>query len=149
MKLSFSRRVRVGLGFGLWIAVLLGAAYYLSTRKIEIHITSKLVGVVAIGVILLVFVVLPVYSVIVTHEIRRRKRVEKALLLAKEEAERASKFKEGFLSTMSHELRTPLNAVLGFSDLLSDPRYGKLNERQQNVGAASTTGHTSPGSANR
>lgn len=131
MKLPFSRRVRVVLGFSLWIAVLLGAAYYLSTRKIEIHITSKLVGVVAIGVILLVFVILPVYSVIVTHEIRRRKRVEKALLLAKEEAERASKFKDRFLSTMSHELRTPLNAVLGFSDLLSDPRYGELNERQQ------------------
>lgn len=131
MRLPFSRRARVVLGFSLWIAVLLGAAYYLSTRKIEIHITSKLVGVVAIGVILLVFVILPVYSVIVTHEIRRRKRVEKALLLAKEEAERASKFKDRFLSTMSHELRTPLNAVLGFSDLLSDPRYGELNERQQ------------------
>jgi signal transduction histidine kinase/DNA-binding response OmpR family regulator len=50
---------------------------------------------------------------------------------AKEEVERASKFKDQFLSTMSHELRTPLNAVLGFSDLLADPRYGPLNERQQ------------------
>ncbi|MGH9699928.1 MAG: response regulator [Candidatus Acidiferrales bacterium] len=50
---------------------------------------------------------------------------------AKEEVERASKFKDQFLSTMSHELRTPLNAVLGFSDLLADPRYGTLNERQQ------------------
>jgi signal transduction histidine kinase/CheY-like chemotaxis protein len=54
-----------------------------------------------------------------------------SVLLAKEEVERGSKFKDQFLSTMSHELRTPLNAVLGFSDLLADERYGPLNDRQQ------------------
>jgi signal transduction histidine kinase/CheY-like chemotaxis protein len=54
-----------------------------------------------------------------------------SILLAKEEVERGSKFKDQFLSTMSHELRTPLNAVLGFSDLLADERYGPLNDRQQ------------------
>ncbi len=54
-----------------------------------------------------------------------------SVLRAKEEVERASKFKDQFLSTMSHELRTPLNAVLGFSDLLTEERYGPLNERQR------------------
>jgi signal transduction histidine kinase/DNA-binding response OmpR family regulator len=53
------------------------------------------------------------------------------VLRAKEEVERASKFKDQFLSTMSHELRTPLNAVLGFSDLLTEERYGPLNDRQK------------------
>jgi len=52
------------------------------------------------------------------------------LEMAKEEVERASKFKDQFLSTMSHELRTPLNAILGFSELLTDKRYGEMNERQ-------------------
>ena len=47
------------------------------------------------------------------------------------EVERASHFKDQFLSTMSHELRTPLNAVLGFSELLADPRSGPLNDRQK------------------
>jgi signal transduction histidine kinase/CheY-like chemotaxis protein len=54
-----------------------------------------------------------------------------SILRAKEEVERASKFKDQFLSTMSHELRTPLNAVLGFSDLLAEERYGSLNDRQK------------------
>lgn len=62
---------------------------------------------------------------------RRLENVNRELLRAKEEAERGSKFKDQFLSTMSHELRTPLNAILGFSDLLTDKRYGPLNERQR------------------
>jgi len=70
-------------------------------------------------------------GVVVFHDMTPQKRSEEALLLAKEQAERTSKFKDQFLSTMSHELRTPLNAVLGFSDLLADPRYGPLNDRQQ------------------
>ena len=64
------------------------------------------------------------------HDITDRKRAEEALVHAKEGAERASKFKDQFLSTMSHELRTPLNAILGFSELLTDKRYGEMNERQ-------------------
>src|SRR5256712_2069571 len=59
------------------------------------------------------------------------RKANKALVRAKEEAERASKFKDQFLSTMSHELRTPLNAVLGFSALLAEERYGPLNDRQR------------------
>ena len=70
-------------------------------------------------------------GVVVLHDITLQKRAQEALLRAKEEAERTSKFKDQFLSTMSHELRTPLNAVLGFSDLLADERYGPLNEKQR------------------
>ena len=90
--------------------------------------------------IVIVFFVLPIYSVIVTNEIRKRRRVEAALIRAKEDAERASKFKDRFLSTMSHELRTPLNAVMGFSDLLADKRYGELSERQQRYVSHINTG---------
>jgi PAS domain S-box-containing protein len=79
-------------------------------------------------------------GVIVFHDISVQKHAEEALVVAKEEAVRASKFKDQFLSTMSHELRTPLNAVLGFSDLLADERYGPLNDRQQRYVAHIHTG---------
>jgi PAS domain S-box-containing protein len=74
------------------------------------------------------------------RDVTERKRTQELLTHAKEEAERASKFKDQFLSTMSHELRTPLNAVLGFSDLLADERYGSLNDRQQRYVAHIHTG---------
>src|SRR6266850_319970 len=81
-------------------------------------------------------------GVVVFHDITLQKRAKEALVRAKEEAERASNFKDQFLSTMSHELRTPLNAVLGFSDLLADERYGTLNDRQQRYVTHIHTGGT-------
>jgi signal transduction histidine kinase len=43
----------------------------------------------------------------------------------------ASKAKSEFLANMSHELRTPLNAVVGFSELLLEPKFGALNDKQK------------------
>jgi PAS domain S-box-containing protein len=81
-------------------------------------------------------------GVVVFHDITLQKRAQEALVQAKEEAVRGSKFKDQFLSTMSHELRTPLNAVLGFSDLLADERYGSLNDRQRRYVTHIHTGGT-------
>lgn len=49
----------------------------------------------------------------------------KALILAKENAETASSAKSEFLSTVSHELRTPLNAINAIAHLLLEEKPKK------------------------
>lgn len=44
--------------------------------------------------------------------------------------EQANHAKNKFLESMSHELRTPLNAILGFTDILYEQYFGKLNDKQ-------------------
>lgn len=61
-------------------------------------------------------------------EIVRREKLEQDLLVAKDEAEQASRLKSTFLATMSHELRTPMNGILGFSKVLLS---GKLDNAQR------------------
>lgn len=56
---------------------------------------------------------------------------QKELMEANFKLAEASKAKSDFLANMSHELRTPLNSILGFSEILTDELYGKLNEKQQ------------------
>jgi signal transduction histidine kinase len=53
------------------------------------------------------------------------------LAVSKRAAEAASAAKSEFLANMSHELRTPLNHIIGFTQLLTDDRAGRISDQQK------------------
>jgi signal transduction histidine kinase len=57
-------------------------------------------------------------------DVTAQRRLERALIEARQEAEAGSRAKSEFLASMSHELRTPLNAVIGFAELIHGEMLG-------------------------
>jgi len=56
--------------------------------------------------------------------------VARALTQRNEALEAADILKNSFIEHVSYELRSPLTNIIGFSELLSDARFGQLNEKQ-------------------
>lgn len=61
--------------------------------------------------------------IINSRDITEQRRREEELIVAKERAEQADRFKDAFIANISHEIRTPLNIIFGVLDILrtSDP----------------------------
>ncbi|MBF0454422.1 MAG: PAS domain S-box protein [Magnetococcales bacterium] len=70
--------------------------------------------------------------VVTFRDVSQQKKIEKALMQAKNAAEAGSRAKSEFLSIASHELRTPLNAIMGMTDFLL---ASKLTDEQRDFAA--------------
>ncbi len=54
----------------------------------------------------------------------------KALQIAKEEAENSNRLKTIFLGNLSHEVRTPLQGILGFAEILENPKLPEVKRKE-------------------
>jgi PAS domain S-box-containing protein len=54
----------------------------------------------------------------------------KALKAAKEEAENSNRLKTIFLGNLSHEVRTPLQGILGFAEILENPKLPEAKRKE-------------------
>ena len=65
------------------------------------------------------------------EDITENKKLEREMMEAMNIAQSATRAKSEFLANMSHELRTPLNSINGFSEVLHDETFGRLNDKQK------------------
>lgn len=74
----------------------------------------------------------PMFTCIL-EDITDRKRTEKELRKAKEEAENATRLKDQFVGLVAHDLKSPFVSILGFLKLVCEDQVNPLNPRHREM----------------
>jgi len=109
-------------------------SYIVQLKPEDIEESTKIITITA-NFIMIIYIHSHFYNAFVKNirELRatseEQSRLNSALEISIDRAEKSSHAKSEFLSTMSHEIRTPLNAVIGMSNLLqmNDPRADQID----------------------
>jgi hypothetical protein len=67
---------------------------------------------------------------VINQDITVQKKLTADLVAAKVRAEESDRLKSAFLTNLSHEIRTPMNGILGFAELLKEPRLSPEESRE-------------------
>ncbi len=82
----------------------------------------------SVAAVILLFIVLYLF----VRYLQKSRKVRKALIEAKQGAEKLAKAKEIFMANVSHEMRTPVNAIYGLAEqLLQKPSNENLKEKHE------------------
>lgn len=107
----------------LWIFVFIRTVLSTNTTELEIN-----------GVLLLVLVFIGIFLVrSVKKEVFQRERLQKLTVQLEEANDKlkdVDKRKTEFLSLASHQLRSPITAIKGYTSMVLEGSYGKLDEKQ-------------------
>ena len=66
----------------------------------------------------------------IIRDITEKKKMIDNLVAAKEKAEESDRLKSAFLANMSHEIRTPMNGIMGFTELLKEPKLAGKEKKK-------------------
>lgn len=67
---------------------------------------------------------------VINQDITEQKNLTADLIAAKERAEESDRLKSAFLANISHEIRTPMNGIMGFAELLKEPKLSPEESRE-------------------
>jgi len=104
---------------------------------IRMFLAESFTDVAIEGVTLFLSVVLGIFLIrSVKNEVKRREHTEMLvgkLRVANQKLKELDEQKSDFLSIASHQLRTPLTAIKGYTSMIQEGVYGKLNKKTANV----------------